>query len=111
RAHTPHRRRDLRHRGQPLAPDRRRPRPPAGRRASPAHRQPGGPADVSTTQEVKEQVLAAAKDMLRKGLTEGTAGNLSARLPDGNIVITPSSVDYEAMTLDDLCVIDLDANQ
>jgi len=25
-------------------------------------------------------------------------------------VITPSSVDYEAMTLDDLCVIDLDAN-
>jgi L-fuculose-phosphate aldolase len=66
---------------------------------------------VSTTQEVKEQVLAAAKDMLRKGLTEGTAGNLSARLPDGNIVITPSSVDYEAMTLDDLCVIDLDANQ
>src|SRR5437879_603773 len=48
--------------------------------------------------------------MLRKGLTEGTAGNISARLPDGNIVITPSSVDYEAMTLDDLCVIDLDTN-
>ena len=58
-----------------------------------------------------ELVLAAAKDMLRKGLTEGTAGNLSMRLADGNIVITPSSVDYEAMTLDDLCVIDLDANQ
>jgi L-fuculose-phosphate aldolase len=64
-----------------------------------------------TAQEIREQVLAAAKDMLRKGLTEGTAGNLSARLPDGNIVITPSSVDYETMTLDDLCVIDLDANQ
>ena len=59
---------------------------------------------------IKQQVLAAAKDMLRKGLTEGTAGNISARLPDGNVVITPSSVDYEAMTLDDLCVIDLDAN-
>ena len=60
--------------------------------------------------EIKQQVLAAAKDMLRKGLTEGTAGNISARLPDGNVVITPSSVDYQAMTLDDLCVIDLDAN-
>jgi L-fuculose-phosphate aldolase len=58
-----------------------------------------------------ELVLAAAKDMLAKGLTEGTAGNLSARLPDGNIVITPSSVDYNLMTLDDLCVIDLDGNQ
>jgi L-fuculose-phosphate aldolase len=58
-----------------------------------------------------ELVLQAAKDMLHKGLTEGTAGNISMRLPDGNVVITPSSVDYDAMTLDDLCVIDLDANQ
>ena len=57
-----------------------------------------------------ELVLAAAKDMLRKGLTEGTAGNISARLADGNIVITPSSVDYEAMTLDDLVVIDPEGN-
>lgn len=63
-----------------------------------------------TTKE-HELVLAAAKDMLHKGLTEGTAGNISARLPDGNIVITPSSVDYNAMTLDDLCIIDLDGKQ
>ena len=48
--------------------------------------------------------------MLRKGLTEGTAGNISARMPDGTVCITPSSVDYELMTLDDLCVIDLDGN-
>jgi L-fuculose-phosphate aldolase len=59
---------------------------------------------------IKAQVLAAAKEMLRKGLTEGTAGNISARLPDGNVVITPSSVDYEEMTLEDLVVVDLDAN-
>jgi L-fuculose-phosphate aldolase len=65
---------------------------------------------VSEVDDIKRQVLAAAKDMLRKGLTEGTAGNISARLSDGNVVITPSSVDYEAMTLEDLCVIDLDAN-
>jgi L-fuculose-phosphate aldolase len=50
-------------------------------------------------------VLAAAKDMLRKGLVEGTAGNISARQEDGTIVITPSSVDYEDMQLDDLVVI------
>ena len=65
---------------------------------------------MTDVDDIKQQVLAAAKDMLRKGLTEGTAGNISARLPDGNVVITPSSVDYQAMTLDDLCVIDLDAN-
>jgi len=56
---------------------------------------------------VREEVLATAKQMLRKGLVEGTAGNISARMPDGSVCITPSSVDYEAMTLDDLCVIDL----
>jgi L-fuculose-phosphate aldolase len=53
-----------------------------------------------------EAVLAAAKDMLRKGLVEGTAGNISARTADGSIVITPSSVDYEAMQLEDLVVMD-----
>ncbi|BBX04437.1 fuculose phosphate aldolase [Mycolicibacterium moriokaense] len=53
-------------------------------------------------------VLAAAKDMLRRGLVEGTAGNISARRKDGNIVITPSSVDYSAMTLDDLVLVDPD---
>ena len=51
-------------------------------------------------------VLEAAKDMLRRGLVEGTAGNISARRSDGNIVITPSSVDYGDMQLDDLVLID-----
>lgn len=56
-------------------------------------------------------VLRAAKDMLAKGLVEGTAGNISARMEDGNICITPSSVDYGEMTLEDLCVIDPDGQQ
>ncbi|ULE33854.1 L-fuculose-phosphate aldolase [Mycobacterium sp. IDR2000157661] len=56
----------------------------------------------------QEAVLAAAKDMLRRGLVEGTAGNISARREDGNIVITPSSVDYRDMVLDDLVLVDPD---
>src|SRR5882724_10795875 len=63
-----------------------------------------------TTQETKEMLLATAKEMIAKGLVEGTAGNLSARLPDGNAVLTPSSLAYETMTLDDLVVCDLDGN-
>jgi L-fuculose-phosphate aldolase len=54
----------------------------------------------------EDAVLDAAKDMLRRGLVEGTAGNISARRSDGNIVITPSSVDYRDMALDDLVLID-----
>ncbi|OBF42285.1 fuculose phosphate aldolase [Mycobacterium sp. ACS1612] len=53
-----------------------------------------------------DAVLAAAKDMLRRGLVEGTAGNISARRDDGNLVITPSSVAYADMALDDLVVVD-----
>jgi L-fuculose-phosphate aldolase len=63
-----------------------------------------------TAQETKEMVLWVAKEMLRTGLVEGTAGNLGARLPDGNAVLTPSSLDYMDMTLDDLVVTDLDGN-
>ncbi len=55
-------------------------------------------------------VLAAAKEMLAKGLVEGTAGNISARQEDGNVCVTPSSVDYRDMTLDDLVVVDLESN-
>jgi L-fuculose-phosphate aldolase len=60
--------------------------------------------------EIKQAVLATAKEMLRSGLVEGTAGNLSARLPDGNAVLTPTSVDYEEMRLEDLVVTDLEGN-
>jgi L-fuculose-phosphate aldolase len=63
-----------------------------------------------TAQETKEMVLWTAKEMLRTNLVEGTAGNLGARLPDGNAVLTPSSLDYMEMTLDDLVVTDLDGN-
>jgi L-fuculose-phosphate aldolase len=63
-----------------------------------------------TAQETKEMLLWVAKHMLDTGLVEGTAGNLGARLPDGNAVLTPSSLDYREMTLDDLVVTDLDGN-
>jgi L-fuculose-phosphate aldolase len=61
---------------------------------------------VKSVANPEAAVLAAAKDMLRRGLVEGTAGNISARRSDGNIVITPSSVDYRDMALDDLVLVD-----
>ncbi|MDT5148170.1 MAG: L-fuculose-phosphate aldolase [Mycobacterium sp.] len=61
---------------------------------------------VKSVENAEGAVLDAAKDMLRRGLVEGTAGNISARRPDGNIVITPSSVDYRDMQLDDLVLVD-----
>jgi L-fuculose-phosphate aldolase len=63
---------------------------------------------VKFVEDAPAAVLAAAKDMLRRGLTEGTAGNISARQEDGTIVVTPTSVDYDRMELDDLVILDPD---
>lgn len=63
------------------------------------------PTSPTTT---REAVLAAAKKMLAEGLVEGTSGNISGRLPDGLVCLTPSSVPYDTMTLEDLVVVDLD---
>ncbi len=57
---------------------------------------------------VEEDLLTTAREMLHRGLVEGTSGNLSARLPDGNVAMTPSSVEYEGMTIEDLVVCDPD---
>ena len=65
------------------------------------------PTTTSPT-TTREAVLAAAKKMLADGLVEGTSGNISGRLPDGLVCLTPSSVAYDTMTLADLVVVDLD---
>jgi len=63
-----------------------------------------------TAEEIKADLLWVAKESLRTNLVHGTAGNFSARLPDGNVALTPSSLEYDTMTLDDLVVCDLDGN-
>ncbi|MHB1518785.1 MAG: L-fuculose-phosphate aldolase [Acidimicrobiales bacterium] len=57
-------------------------------------------------EQAAEAVLAAAKDMLERGLVEGTAGNISARTEEGTVWITPSSVSYATMGLEDLVKVD-----
>jgi L-fuculose-phosphate aldolase len=62
--------------------------------------------------EVRAQVLHVAKAIHAAGLVVGTAGNVSGRMPDGDTVcMTPSSLPYETMTLDDLVIVDLDGNK
>lgn len=63
---------------------------------------------MSDVAPIKEAVLDAAKTMYARGLVEGTAGNVSGRVDAERVVVTPSSLGYEEMTLDDLVVVDLD---
>lgn len=63
---------------------------------------------VTSPTTTPEAVLAVAQRMLADGLVEGTSGNISGRLADGLVCVTPSSVAYDTMTLDDLVMVDLD---
>ncbi|MCP4436621.1 MAG: fuculose phosphate aldolase [Actinomycetia bacterium] len=56
--------------------------------------------------EVRAAVLAAAKELHACGLVSGTAGNVSGKIEPGRYVLTPSSVPYVGMTLEDLVVVD-----
>lgn len=57
---------------------------------------------------MRDEVVAAARQTLRLDLNAGTSGNVSARLPDGRVVVTPSALPYDEMTPDDLVVVELD---
>ena len=63
--------------------------------------------------EEKKLVLEAGRKMLEKGLVVGTSGNISLRLPpeEGRelLAITPSSRHYDLLTIDDIQVIDFEA--
>ncbi len=63
---------------------------------------------MSSAAEIKAQVLDAAKAMYARGLVEGTAGNVSGRVDEQVVAMTPSSLSYEAMTLDDIVLVDLE---
>jgi L-fuculose-phosphate aldolase len=63
---------------------------------------------LSEIESTKEAVLETVRAMDRTGLTEGTAGNVSARTSNDEVVLTPTALAYDCMTLDDLVVTDLD---
>jgi L-fuculose-phosphate aldolase len=55
----------------------------------------------------KEQLLHYGREMIARGLTTGSGGNLSIFLrPVNRIVITPSGMEYNAITAADLVVCD-----
>lgn len=60
--------------------------------------------------EQREQVVWACNELTRLGLTAGTAGNVSIRVPGtGLVAASPSSVRYETMTPDDVTIVDVES--
>ena len=57
-------------------------------------------------QELRNIVVATGPELLREGLVARTWGNISARVDDTHYLITPSGMDYEKLTADDLVLCD-----
>ena len=61
-------------------------------------------------ENLKEEVIRIGRIAQREGMCKHKAGNFSSRDKEtGYIVITPSGVDREALTVEDMIVIDTDA--
>ena len=56
------------------------------------------------------EVVRVSRRMSASGLVKGTSGNVSARTPDGNVLETPSGLDYAAMEPEDVVLLDLDGS-
>ncbi len=61
--------------------------------------------------ELRQEVIDTCLWLKAQGLVFSTWGNISVRLDDGNILITPSKVDYDSMTPEDLVVLAPDGTQ
>ncbi|NLT12856.1 MAG: class II aldolase/adducin family protein [Clostridiales bacterium] len=53
----------------------------------------------------KLEIIAVAQEIKRIGLVQLTGGNVSVRMKNGDIVVTPSGMPYETMTPDQVLVL------
>ena len=54
------------------------------------------------------RVIAACRELARRGLTHGTSGNVSLRHDEQRFFVSPSGMDYELLQADDVPLVDLD---
>lgn len=58
---------------------------------------------------LRREIIAACLEMNRRGINQGTSGNISARIPEG-LLLTPSGIPYAEMEPEDLVVMHLDGS-
>ena len=61
-------------------------------------------------ESTRSDLGACGRKLLALGLLSQTSGNLSVKLPNGDIYITPSSLEYDLMTNEDIVVVGPDGN-
>jgi L-ribulose-5-phosphate 4-epimerase len=61
-----------------------------------------------TENELRAALVAAGKTLVKENLVQGTWGNLSARLDEKRMLVTPSGMDYLSLSPDDMVVVDIE---
>jgi L-fuculose-phosphate aldolase len=60
------------------------------------------PIEPTVDLQLREQVVAACRDLTRLGLTHGTSGNVSVRRDASSLFISPTGMPYETLEADDV---------
>jgi len=60
---------------------------------------------MTTQRATRDAIAAATRRLQAEGLLSGSSGNLSVRLIDGRVAITPAAVPYDELEGDDIVVI------
>lgn len=63
--------------------------------------------DIQKVDQIKAEVCETARAMAEAGLTAGTWGNISGRVDDMYMVITPSGMDYSRLIPDQMVVVNM----
>lgn len=61
--------------------------------------------------EVRHDVWLHARKMWQAGLVVGSAGNVSRRIDDTRIAITPTSIGYDVLTAEQIVIVDLHSGE
>ncbi len=63
------------------------------------------------SEQIRRSVIETGLEMIKSSLVVGTWGNISARIPDEDMIaITPSGVDYETIEATDIVILDMKGN-
>ena len=65
---------------------------------------------MDTPYQIKRQIIEAGRRLYDKGFIAANDGNISARLDDKRIIITPTGVSKGFMKAEDLAVVDMQGN-
>jgi L-fuculose-phosphate aldolase len=64
--------------------------------------------DTTGALHLREQVVAACRELATRGLTHGTSGNISVRRDGSSLFISPTGLAYEALEPDDVPLLAFD---